>query len=55
MERIGVFVCRCGTNIAAVVDVAAVVAAAKNIPGVIYSEENPYLFGDRPGFHRTCN
>jgi heterodisulfide reductase subunit A len=42
MERIGVFVCRCGTNIAAVVDVPAVVAAAKNIPGVVYSEENAY-------------
>ena len=42
MERIGVFICRCGTNIAAVVDVAAVVAAAKDIPGVVYSEENAY-------------
>ena len=42
MERIGVFICRCGTNIGAVVDVTAVVAAAKNIPGVVYAEENAY-------------
>jgi len=42
MGRIGVFVCRCGTNIAAVVDVPAVVAAAKDIPGVVNSEENAY-------------
>ena len=42
MERIGVFVCRCGTNIGAVVDVTAVTEAAKNIPGVVYAEENPY-------------
>src|SRR4030042_2511295 len=42
VERIGVFVCRCGTNIGAVVDVTSVVAAAKNIPGVAYAEENAY-------------
>lgn len=42
MERIGVFVCRCGTNIGSVVDVPAVVAAAKKIPGVVYAEENSY-------------
>jgi heterodisulfide reductase subunit A len=42
LERIGVFICRCGTNIGAVVDVTAVVAAAKNIPGVVYAEENAY-------------
>lgn len=38
--RIGVFVCRCGTNIAAVVDVPGVVKYAKNLPGVVYAEEN---------------
>ena len=42
MERIGVFVCRCGTNIASTVDVTAVTEAAKKIPGVVYAEENPY-------------
>ena len=42
MERIGVFVCRCGTNIGGVVDVPAVVEAAKGLPGVEYAEENIY-------------
>ena len=40
--RIGVFVCRCGTNIAGVVDVPAVVEFAKNLPGVAYVEENMF-------------
>ncbi len=38
--RIGVFVCRCGTNIAGTVDVPAVVEFAKTLPGVTYVEEN---------------
>ena len=42
MERIGVFICRCGTNIAATVDVPAVTEAVGKIPGVVYAEENPY-------------
>ncbi len=40
--RIGVFVCRCGTNIAATVDVPAVVEHAKKLPGVSYTEENMF-------------
>jgi heterodisulfide reductase subunit A2 len=40
--RIGVFVCRCGINIAAYVDVPAVVEYAKTLPGVAYAEENMY-------------
>ncbi len=40
--RIGIFVCRCGTNIAGVVDVPAVVEFAKNLPGVAYVEENMF-------------
>ena len=39
-SRVGVFVCRCGTNIAGVVDVPAVVEFAKGLPGVVYVEEN---------------
>ncbi len=35
--RIGVFVCKCGTNIAKVVDVLAVADYAKNLPNVVYS------------------
>ncbi|MBW2123837.1 MAG: CoB--CoM heterodisulfide reductase iron-sulfur subunit A family protein, partial [Deltaproteobacteria bacterium] len=37
---IGVFVCRCGTNIAGVVDVPAVVEYARTLPGVVYVEDN---------------
>ena len=40
--RVGVFVCRCGTNIAGVVDVPAVVEFAKTLPGVVYVEENMF-------------
>jgi heterodisulfide reductase subunit A len=37
--RIGVFVCRCGSNIARVVDVPAVVESAKDLPHVVYATE----------------
>ena len=40
--RVGVFVCRCGTNIAGTVDVPAVVSFAKTLPGVAYVEENMF-------------
>jgi len=40
--RIGVFVCRCGTNIAGVVDVPSVVEYAKTLPGVAYAQENMF-------------
>jgi len=40
--RTGVFVCCCGTNIAGVVDVPAVVDYAKTLPGVVYAEENMF-------------
>ena len=40
--RIGVFVCRCGTNIAGVVDVPAVVEMAKKLPYVEYAGENMF-------------
>ncbi len=40
--RLGVFVCHCGTNIAGVVDVAAVVEYAKTLPNVVYAENNLY-------------
>lgn len=35
MQRIGVFVCHCGTNIAGTVDVKAVAAALGNEPGAL--------------------
>jgi heterodisulfide reductase subunit A len=40
--RVGVFVCRCGTNIARVVDVPSVAEYAKTLPNVVYAEENLY-------------
>ncbi len=40
--RIGVFVCCCGTNIAAVVDVPAVVEFARRLPGVVHTEQNMF-------------
>jgi heterodisulfide reductase subunit A-like polyferredoxin len=40
--RVGVFICRCGINIAAIVDVPEVVAFAQNIPGVVHAEETIY-------------
>ncbi len=38
--RIGVFVCRCGTNISGVVDVPAAAEYAKTLPGVCHVEDN---------------
>ena len=43
MQRIGVFVCWCGSNIAATVDVAAVVEAVKQIPDVAYAADYKYM------------
>ena len=40
--RIGVFVCHCGTNIAGVVNVPAVVEYAQTLPNVVYAENNLY-------------
>ncbi|MCG6972641.1 MAG: FAD-dependent oxidoreductase, partial [Desulfobacterales bacterium] len=40
--RIGVFVCRCGTNIAGTVDVPAVAEFAKSLSGVVHVEENMF-------------
>jgi heterodisulfide reductase subunit A-like polyferredoxin len=40
--KVGVFICRCGSNIARVVDVPAVVEYAKTIPNVVHAEENLY-------------
>jgi len=43
MQRIGVFVCHCGTNIAGTVDVKAVAAALRNEPGVVVAEDYQYM------------
>jgi len=43
MQKIGVFVCHCGTNIAGTVDVTAVAEALKSEPGVVISTDYPYM------------
>ncbi len=43
MQRIGVFVCHCGTNIAGTVDVRAVAEAIKSEPGVVFSTDYQYM------------
>ncbi len=43
MQRIGVFVCWCGSNIAATVDVQAVSDAMKREPGVVYAANYQYM------------
>ena len=48
MSRIGVFLCYCGSNIAATVDVEAVAEMARSLPDVVYVETNKYTCSD-PG------
>ena len=43
MQRVGVFVCWCGSNIAGTVDVKAVAQALKSEPGVVFSTEYQYM------------
>ncbi|MDQ7779644.1 MAG: FAD-dependent oxidoreductase [Planctomycetota bacterium] len=40
--RIGVFVCHCGKNIGGVANVPSVVEYAKNLPNVVYAQDNLY-------------
>ncbi|MBI4216271.1 MAG: CoB--CoM heterodisulfide reductase iron-sulfur subunit A family protein [Chloroflexi bacterium] len=42
MARIGVFICHCGSNIAGVVDIPKVMAAAKELPLVTYVDDPMY-------------
>ena len=43
MERIGVFVCHCGTNIAGTVDVAKVAEELGKVDGVVFSTHYTYM------------
>ena len=43
MQRVGVFVCWCGSNIAGTVDVQAVSDALKHEPGVVFSDNYQYM------------
>jgi len=44
--RIGLFICHCGINIGAYIDVPKIVEYAKNLPNVAYAEENLYTCSD---------
>lgn len=46
--RIGVYVCHCGVNIAASVDVESVAEAAADLPGVVVTRDYTYMCSD-PG------
>ena len=46
--RIGVYVCECGVNIAATVDVPAVVEMASSLPGVAVARQHTYMCSE-PG------
>ena len=46
--RIGVYICHCGINIAATVDVAAVAEFAASLPGVVVARNYTYMCSD-PG------
>ena len=48
MARIGVFICHCGENISATVDVQKVAEAAARMPGVVHSVDYKYMCSD-PG------
>ena len=43
MQRIGVFICHCGSNIAATVDVKKVAEMVRLEPGVVHSEDYQYM------------
>lgn len=46
--RIGVYICHCGTNISATVDVEKVQDYASNLPNVVVARDYPYMCSD-PG------
>ena len=43
LEKIGVFVCHCGSNIKATVDPSQIVEGVKNEAGVVHAAQYPYL------------
>ena len=43
MQKIGVFVCWCGSNIAATVDIDKVIKEAQKMPGVVYAKDYQYM------------
>ena len=51
--RVGVFVCNCGSNIGGFLDVPAVAAYARDLPGVVHSEDNLYTCSQDTIIHIT--
>lgn len=49
-SRIGVYVCQCGVNIAATVDVEDVVKMVSDLPGVVVARQHKYMCSE-PGQH----
>jgi heterodisulfide reductase subunit A len=47
-QKIGVYICHCGTNIAGTVDVAQVVEFAKGLPSVVVARDYKFMCSD-PG------
>jgi heterodisulfide reductase subunit A len=43
LPRVGVYICQCGTNIAGVVDVKALVQYATSLPGVVIAHQYSYM------------
>jgi heterodisulfide reductase subunit A len=43
LQRIGVFVCWCGSNIAATVDIDKVIKEAEKMPGVVHAKDYQYM------------
>ena len=54
MRRIGVFVCHCGTNIAATVDVKTVAETLGKEPAVVYATDYPYMCSEVSAGGRCC-
>ena len=44
--RIGIFVCKCGTNIAGVIDTADLKKYARDLPNVVFARESLFLCSD---------
>ena len=47
-QRIGVYICHCGSNIASVISPEEIAAFARTLPGVVIAKEHRYLCSD-PG------
>lgn len=42
-ERVGVFICHCGANIASVIDIPALLEYARSLPGVVVAADHKFM------------